>query len=1162
MEKTSFELTNPQKSIWLTNQMYKNMPIANICGSVIIEEKVNFVALQRAINLFVEQNDSFRMRFTENEGKITQYVTEFEPFKIEIIEVDSDAEVKQIEKNLVKNPFNITEELLFKFRMFEFPDGHGGFTINAHHLISDAWTAGLVVNEIVENYANILNKREIIKKNNSYIDYILSEKEYLQSERYQKDSEFWNEQFKEVPEIASIPSNNTDYSKSLCDASREQIVIEKELIERIGEFCRNNKISIFNFFMAIFAIYIGRVSSLEQFVIGTPILNRATFKEKNTTGMFISTVPFKVNLEDSYTFSYFTNRIASDTLGMLRHQKYPYNILLEKLREKDKTIPNLYDILISYQNVRSNRQTSEIPYNARWIFNETTSDGLDISLYDMNDTGSLDVAYDYQTAKYTVEDIKKMHGRILYLIEQALQNPEKLLTDFEIVTPEEKNKIIKAVNKTEVIYKTGTIIDLFHEQVEKTPNNTALIYKEEHITYKELENMANVVAEHLKSQDVYHQKVAVIANKSPKLIAALLGIMKGANSYVPIDPSYPKERIEYILNDCEANYVITQKEFVKLCSDKTPMLLENIDFSHYCELESLATEEDLAYLIYTSGTTGKPKGVEILQKNIINTLQWRKNYYPFDESIVTLQVPSYSFDSSVEDIFTSLIAGSTLVLPPSNKLDINLVVEEIEKNNINHFLVVPSLYKVLLAEKADSIRNFKFITIAGEGFGINLVKEHFRKLPNVRLINEYGPTENSVCSTYYELSEKDDRVLIGEPISNCHCYILDKSLHFLPEGVSGQLYVAGKGVSRGYLNKPEVTQSHFIKTPFSDEILYKTGDIVKLNNNYLLEFVGRNDGQVKLNGFRIELKEIDNVLLKYNGVKDAVTVTKQLQSGRSILVSYLIVSDEFEQKELENYLKQNLPHYMVPDIKILTAFPLTPNGKIDKAALPIPEGRLEFKHVLPCSELEKEILEVCQSVLKSEEIGVTDDLFKIGMADSLSILTISSKLFTKNIKIETQDFYKYTTVRELANLIENKKVVQKNHIDIVKPKYQTYESQFTTSGKEFKYKNILLTGVTGFLGAHLLYELLTKTTANVYCIIRNKNGQGANERLEDTVTYYFGKDFLANYESRINILEGELSENYLGLKEEAYKYIQNQIDCIIHSAATTKHYGNEKLFLN
>ena len=421
MERAYFELTNPQKSIWLTDQMYKNMPIANVCGCVIIEEKVNFVALQKAMNLFVMQNDSFRLKFVETE-EVKQYVSEYVPFNVEIEKVETDEDVKALEKQVVSRVFNVTEELAFEFKMFEFPDGHGGFIVNAHHLIADAWTAGMVVDEIVENYANILNKKEQEEQKNSYIDYILSEKEYLQSERFVKDAQFWNEHFETVPEIAQIPSNNTDYSKSSCLAAREEIVIEKNLVEKINEFCRANKISIFNFFMAIYAIYIGRVSNLNEFVLGTPILNRATFKEKHTSGMFISTVPFKVNLGEDYTFAYFASKVASDTLGILRHQRYPYNTVLQNLRKKHNAVPNLYDILISYQNVRTNKQTSSIPYHTRWVFNGATSDGLDISLCDMNDSGNLDISYDYSLAKYNVDDVRKMHDRMQTLgIDPVLQ---------------------------------------------------------------------------------------------------------------------------------------------------------------------------------------------------------------------------------------------------------------------------------------------------------------------------------------------------------------------------------------------------------------------------------------------------------------------------------------------------------------------------------------------------------------------------------------------------------------------------------------------------------------------------------------------------------------------------------------------------------------------
>ena len=564
-------------------------------------------------------------------------------------------------------------------------------------------------------------------------------------------------------------------------------------------------------------------------------------------------------------------------------------------------------------------------------------------------------------------------------------------------------------------------------------------------------------------------------------------------------------------------------------------------------------------MIYTSGTTGNPKGVMIKHENIVNTLIWRKETYKFNENDSVLQIPSFSFDSSVEDIFTPLICGAKLVIPAVSKMDVNVISEELEKNSITHFLVVPSLYKILLKEKLHSLKSLRIITIAGEGFSIALIKEHFEKLPNVRIINEYGPTENSVCSTFYEITANDEKVLIGKPINNCKCYCLDKNQRLLPIGSEGELYVSGPGVSSGYLNKPDITCERFIENPFGGKFkLYKTGDIVKFDFNGNLEFIERADNQVKLHGFRIELKEIENAILEHSFVDDVITVIQTLSNDKQIIVSY-VIGKNIDIDLLYTNLKEQLPYYMVPKIIVLDKFPLNANGKIDRAKLPVPTIEAT-KKTRAKTELEKTILHVCREVLENKKIGVLDDLFTVANADSLSILTISSKLFNMNIQIGIQDFYKFSTVRELALHAEQNKINDKTtKTDIIKPS-STAASNYDFDNLCFTYNNVLLTGATGFLGVHILDNLLQNTNCNVYCLIREKYKQTPETRLKNLINFYFDNNYYDKYKDRIFIVSGELSKKQFGLDDTSYLSLQNKIDGIINCAANTKHYGNYNNF--
>ena len=593
MSKNMYALTNPQKSIWLTEQFYKGTSIENITGTVIVSQKVDFKALEKAINLFVKNNDSFRLKFTVKDGIVMQYVDTFTEFNIELISVETDKDVKCLERKMCDIPFDTLEHFLFDFKLFKFSNGHGGFVINAHHLIADAWTAGLVVNQIMGNYESLIKSEEISNEQPSYIDYIQSESEYLNSEKFNKDKVFWNEMFETIPEVATIPSMKQETKEINCAAKRKLFNIPKETIDLINEFCKTRKSSIFNFFMGVFSVYLSRVSGLDEFVIGTPILNRGNFKEKQTTGMYISTIPFKVSLNHNELFGDFISKISADFLKIFRHQKYPYQYLLEDLRRKDSNIPNLYNFAVSYQNVRSNKQSADIPYDARWIGNNNLSDDINIHLYDMNDTGSINIAYDYLLSKYTIDDICSIHARILHIINQILENSEIKLNEIEIVTPDEKRKILYDFNDTKADYpREKTISQVFEEQVNLYPNKEAIVFENCSLTYKQFNEKCNKLARYLQSKGVKSQdNVVILADKSIDLYVSIMAILKLGALYVPVDSEYPAERIKIILDDCKPKVVIADEKYENLVKNQTicTLPLQNLDNYDDSNLENTIT---------------------------------------------------------------------------------------------------------------------------------------------------------------------------------------------------------------------------------------------------------------------------------------------------------------------------------------------------------------------------------------------------------------------------------------------------------------------------------------------------------------------------------------------------------------------------------------------
>ena len=422
MKEEMYELTNPQKSIWLTEQYFQNTTINNICGSLIIEQETNLKILNEAINIFIRNNDSFKLRFKQIGSELKQYFAPDEFFSFEILDISQENQIEICAKKMVDTKFNIADSRVFDFKLFKLSSGFGGFIVNVHHIISDAATFSLIGTEIVQIYSNLINNEDVPSKTFSYVDYINSEKEYLDSSRFEKDRIFWEENLANMPEVATIPSiKNTDNINDF-RAQRFEFILDKQLIDQIKTYCNCNKISLFNFMIGVYSIYLGRINNLEHFFIGTPILNRTNYAEKHTSGMYISTSLLNIDTSKNLPFTEFTKNIASYCMKMLRHQKYNYQYILDNVRKKTPTASNLYDILLSYQITKATDTSIGIPYSTKWYGTDYIANSLDVHFHDNDSTGNLLIEYDYQEKKYSKSDIENIHNRILNVINQVLQN--------------------------------------------------------------------------------------------------------------------------------------------------------------------------------------------------------------------------------------------------------------------------------------------------------------------------------------------------------------------------------------------------------------------------------------------------------------------------------------------------------------------------------------------------------------------------------------------------------------------------------------------------------------------------------------------------------------------------------------------------------------------
>ncbi len=1028
--KELYNLTNPQKSIWVTEEFYKGTSIENIAGTAMFSQKVNFNKLKEAINIFIQTNDSFRLKFIRDNSDIKQFIDDFTPFSFEIISVESDKDVKKIEKELSQTPLEVFDSYLFNLKLFKFNDGHGGFVIVMHHLIVDAWASGLVISRIIDIYDSLLANTFVLENfsNPSYIEYIESEQKYMQSSKFEKDRVFWNDLFKTIPENATIPSllPCKDISSK---AKRKLFKIPSETMNFIDSFCKENKISPFNFFMGVYSIYLSRVSNSDEFVIGTPILNRSNAKEKHTVGMFISVVPFKVTLNHEKSFADFVSGISADFFNIFRHQKYPYQSLLEDLRKENSSIPNLYNIMYSYQNMRSNKQSTKTDYESTWLFNGNISDDMEIHFFDINDTGIINVAYDYKTCKYSSEDIYALHSRILHIINQIIENNTILLKEIEIVTPDEKNKILNEFNNTKMDYpKDKTIVQLFEEQVEKTPDNIALVFEDQKLTYRELNEKANQLANYLLNQG-FHEKlnIGIFTTRSFNSIIGIIAILKLNCTYVPIDPTYPLDRVNHMINSAKINFILYSDKYI--LDQNNNINLINIDSSVYSnynkEFKStyIYNSNNNLYVIFTSGSTGKPKGVCLSHKNMVNLIYFelfKTNI--FENSCNVLQFATMSFDVSYQEIYSTLLTGNSLYLVSDNiRKNTYALGEYIVKNKIDTLFLPPAYLKLLCSDPTliEKLKLFvKNIITAGEKLVLTTgIQDLIRS--GIILHNHYGPAETHVATSFIINSlECGIEPPIGSPICNTQIYVLDKNNQLCPNNVVGQIAISGDCVGNGYINNKNMTNSKFVKNSFNNSMMYLTGDLGYFSPDGLIYFIGRNDFQIKINGFRIELEEIETTLHSHPFITNCVVVPTQLKQTGLSLVAYYTTTKPLSIDILKKYLSDKIPNYMIPSYFMeLEEIPYTVNGKIDRKNLPSPSINSQKTIFNARNNIDSDIIKILVNILNIANISIDDNFFELG-GDSLSAINLCAQVQNEfNIQLFVKDIIEHPTVQEISDII-------------------------------------------------------------------------------------------------------------------------------------------------
>ena len=1054
-EQEDYNISHAQRRLWIMDRFEEGKTSYNIPAAFIMEGELNWNAFQKTYQFIVERHESLRTIFITRNGVPKQKILPHINTQIEKLEA-KNKDLLEIVKENANYIFDLTKGPLIRMAVVPIDIDKYLLLFNVHHIVSDGWSVNVFIKEFM-NYYNAFkkgNEPNVKPMLFHYKDYSVWQLKNLENGNFDRFRKYWLEKLSGNLPVLNFPSDRPRPTNKTFNGDNIYFQIPKESKDSLLKLCGEYNVSIFILLHAIVKILLYRYTGQKDIIVGSPMADRVNEELRDQIGFYVNTIAVRDQVEGEISFEDFLNNVKRTCVEAIDNQQYPFDRLVEDLElKRDLSHSPVFDVMLILQN--NDVMSMELDN----LIIETFSVDNKVSKFDLTysfteSESGLDSYIEYNTDLYDKERIERMVTHFMMILSEVISNPKIKIKDINILPQKESTILFEQFNNTNAKFSDNeTIVSLFEKQVERTPEALAVISNGVSLTYRELNQSANIVANYLRNtyEVMSDDRIGVMLQRSEKMIVAIMGIVKAGGAYVPIDPNYPEERIEYILEDSGCSVVLSDKnEGVFIHIDEVlQQKVSKENPTHWTE------PSNLAYVIYTSGSTGNPKGTLLEHRALINRIEWMQKAYPIGEQDTILQKTTYTFDVSVWEIFWwSLYGAKVCMLEPGGEKDPEIIVNAIQQNNITTIHFVPSMFQLFLEyvemyECSERIKSLNYIFASGEALMRNHVERWGALIEKngTRLINLYGPTEAAIDVTYYNCDKSDLIIPIGKPIDNINLYIVDEEQNPVPIGVAGELCISGVGLARGYLNKPELTERSFVKNPFqSGQRMYKTGDIARWMSDGNIEYLGRKDYQVKIRGFRIELGEIDYNLKKIEGVKDCITIDFQDVKGEKQLCSYIATDRELETSMLKKELSKKLSAYMVPMYFIyLEKLPLTSNGKVDRKALERPKERETEKDVGPRNELEEKLIGYMSEILGHDNIGIYDDFFEIG-GHSLRAMQLIFRIKKElGIEIKLNEVFKYSTIAELVEVIQDKKEeLGKNGeygIDLISSQIQKVEKQ-------------------------------------------------------------------------------------------------------------------------
>ncbi|CAJ8474465.1 syringomycin synthetase [Burkholderia pseudomallei] len=1037
-------LTAGQYGIWLDQMLNPDLP-CYILGAILrIDGTFDEALLTSVVNEVVNANDSLRAMLVSEGGSVRQRVLSDVELEIAHIDFSGSAHPHDSAWRYMRTAFDTAfalDGLLCDFRIVRESPSRTYWMYRCHHLVADGQSVSMICRMIVDLY----NRRASadmarIEPTPSYFDSLDDDRKYAESSRYERDAQFWQDKFSSLPPpLLSSRSSEAAARPASFPDGQVNLTIERAKYDRLGRIAEASGCTIVHVMFGVLALYFSRAFQVDEVVIGMPVHNRSTAQQKRAIGMFASVVPIRIPVNGNERFVSLLNGVSAELRHCYRHQRFPIAELNRRLGLVRTGRRQLFDLTLSFEKFPLDFYIGEVKLGLTSMRHRFEQTPITVNVQDYHEDQDLVMQFNYDVNAFSHAEVDNIGTRIGGLLDALIEHHDDMPVGMlPLLDEAERKQVVYEWNATERDYPIEQCIhQLFEAQVDRKPEAIALTFEGQRLSYAELNARANRLAHYLQGRGVGPDRlVALCAERGIEMVVGLLAILKAGGAYVPLDPSHPPERLRRMLDDTNPVAVLVDDigadalaSFESHVAARSPRVHLSRDIAQWraCSPANPSTPREraarrLAYVIYTSGSSGEPKGVMNEHRGVVNRLWWMQQTYALDERDAVLQKTPFSFDVSVWEFFWPLMSGARLVIAkPEGHKDPAYLSELIDRERVTTLHFVPSMLQAFLEDEgaARGCGSVKRVMCSGEALPPSLVKRFYRCLPDARLHNLYGPTEAAVDVTAWacDAEEGGASVPIGRPIANTRIYVLDGYGQPVPRGVAGELYIGGVQVARGYLNRPELTRERFVDDPFvAGGRLYKTGDLARWRTDGSLEYLGRNDFQVKIRGFRIELGEIEAQLAKVAGVRETVVLARDSGSpaGEKRLVAYY--TGNADVAALREQATRHLPAYMVPSAYVrLDAWPLTPNGKLDRRALPAPadDAYARAEYEAPQGAKEEALAAIWKDLLPVERISRHDNFFELG-GHSLLVIGLSEKLRAAGLHADVRVVYRASTLADLA----------------------------------------------------------------------------------------------------------------------------------------------------